>query len=240
MTDALPQPLTASAQRWYRLFRVPVVGLLKLGFRIEVIGADNVPETGPFILTPGAHQSIADTPAVAAVTTRMLRFLGAEKFFAVPVFGRWLTMVGGFPVERDATDRQALRVAEAILESGQPLVVFPEATRASGPEVQPIKPGAAFLACRTGSPIVPVGLGGGARALPKGSYVPRPTKLVLVVGQPIVPPVAPDGGRVPRREVSALTDRLQTELQALFVQAQMAAGVEMDEPVPTLEGNEDV
>ena len=60
--------------------------------------------------------------------------------------------------------------------------------------------------------------------LPKGAKLPRPTKLVLLVGDPIPAPERSDAGRVPRSAVGALTARLHGELQELFDEAQARAG----------------
>ncbi len=194
-------------------------------FRLEVIGAENVPKTGGFVLAPGAHRSILDTPLAAASTPRILRYMGAEKYFATPGLGRFLLAVGGFPVERAIADREALRLSELILASGDPLVVFPESTRFQGPVVAPIKEGAAFLACRAGVPIVPIGIGGAERALPIGGRVIRPRKCVIVVGEPIVPPQRIDGARVKRSTVKAISKQLHDTLQDLFDDAQIRVGL---------------
>jgi hypothetical protein len=60
--------------------------------------------------------------------------------------------------------------------------------------------------------------------MPKGAKLPRPTKLVLVVGDPIPAPERSEGGRVPRSAVAELTKRLHVELQDLFDEAQRRAG----------------
>jgi len=127
-------------------------------------------------------------------------------------------------VQRDATDRDALRLSEEVLASGEPLVIYPEGTRFSGPEVQPLQQGAAFLACRAQVPIIPVGLGGTERAWPKGARFIRPKKVALVVGEPLVPPVPEDGKRVKRSAMKAYNDQLHAELQRLFDLAQERAG----------------
>ncbi|MFV0258447.1 MAG: lysophospholipid acyltransferase family protein [Acidimicrobiales bacterium] len=215
---------SAAARFTYRVLRGALSLALRLWFRVEVVGEQRIPRTGPYILAPGAHRSILDTPLVAVTGPRVLRYMGAENFFRIPGFGWFLSAMGGFPVERHATDRVALRRAEEVLADGDPLVVFPEGTRFSGPEVQPLKQGAAFLAGRSRAPIVPVGIGGAERALPRGRYLPRPSKIVLVIGEVMEPPGEP-GLRVRRREVMALSDRLQERLQALFDEAQARAGV---------------
>ncbi len=65
-------------------------------------------------------------------------------------------------------DREALRTCEEALREGEPVVLFPEGTRQSGPAVQPLFEGASFVAARAGVPIVPVGIGGSEWAMPKG------------------------------------------------------------------------
>jgi 1-acyl-sn-glycerol-3-phosphate acyltransferase len=129
-------------------------------------------------------------------------------------------------VNRGAPDREALRRTLDLLERGEPLVLFPEGTRRSGPVIEHLHEGAAFVASRAGVPIVPVGIGGSERALPKGSKVPRPVKIHIVVGEPLFPPPLAEGARHPsRRAVKELTLQLQRVLQGLFDEAQGRAGV---------------
>lgn len=212
--------------RWfYRWFRVFALGLFKGWTRLSIEGVENVPPSGGFIFAPGGHRSLIDTPAAAVASPRLLRFMGAEKYFSAPGVGWALQAVGGFPVERSAADRASMRVAEELLRRGEPLVIFPEATRFEGPTVQPLKEGAAFLAARAGVPIVPVGFGGGERAWPKGKKLIRPKKMVIVIGKPLYPPERPAGGRVKRSKIKALTAELHTSLQSLFDEASSKAGV---------------
>lgn len=217
--------VSAASRRFYRGLRVVFVGFFRLWLRLDVRGAEHVPVQGGFVLAPGAHRSIIDTGVIAGATPRMLRYMGAERYFEVPGLGWFLRSVGGFAVERDVTDRAALRLAQSLLETGEPLVVFPEGTRFSGPTVEPLKEGAAFLACRAGVPIVPVGIGGAERAWPKGGRFIRPSKMALVIGAPIYPPTSVDGGRIKRSQVKAMTDELHVELQRLFDEAQISIGL---------------
>lgn len=217
--------LTGAPRIVYRSIRGVMRGAAKLWFRLEVIGQDRLPITGGYVLAPGGHRSILDTPIVSLAGPRVLRYMGAETYFKIPVLGSFLRAMGGFPVERSSTDRAALRLAEWILRNGEPLAVFPESTRQEGPIiVEPLKEGAAFLACRAEVPIVPVGLGGAERAMPKGARLVRPRKVVLVIGEPIHVPVRPEGGRVKRSEIRRLTEQLATDLQKLFDEAQVRAG----------------
>lgn len=217
--------LSVASRVVYRTLRFVLLGFSKVWFRIDVTGAENLPAVGGFVVAPGGHRSILDTPVVALGSGRMLRYMGAEKYFEIPGFGWFLRSVGGFPVERGIADREALRLSEQILEAGDPLVVFPESTRFEGPLVQELKEGAAFMACRTGVPLVPIGIGGAERAFPKGARFLRPSKVTVVIGEPIFPPIREDGSRVKRSQVKALTVELHETLQELFDEAQLRAGI---------------
>ena len=111
----------------------------------------------------------------------------------------------------------------SVLEAGEPLVLFPEGTRQSGPHVMPLFDGAAYVAVKAGVPIIPVGIGGSEGVMPKGSRMIYPRKCVVVVGDPIVAE-KDDEGRVPRSAVKDLTQRLSDDLQRLFDEAQRLAG----------------
>ncbi|MCP4221987.1 MAG: 1-acyl-sn-glycerol-3-phosphate acyltransferase [Actinomycetia bacterium] len=217
--------LEGAARLTYRAIRSLLRLVATIYFRLEVKGRENLPEIGGFVLAPGGHRSIIDTPMVSLAGYRVLRYMGAETYFNIPGFGWFLRAMGGFPVERTATDRSALRLAEWVLNNGEPLAVFPEGTRQEGPIIQPLKEGAAFLACRTGVPIVPVGIGGSERAMPRGRHLALPRKITMVIGEPILPPVKAEGERVKRSSVRRVTDQLSNDLQILFDEAQIRAGV---------------
>ncbi len=116
----------------YHVVRNILAVFLLLWCRLHVEGSENIPADGPFILAP-THRSIIDTPVASAVTGRRMRFLGADKWWSNKWFGRLLTALGGFPVSRGTADREALRRCIALLSTGEPLVLFPEGERKSGP-----------------------------------------------------------------------------------------------------------
>lgn len=218
------EELSAPQRAFYRFLWVVTQTIAMLYFRRRVEGGHHVPAHGAFIVAP-VHRSNLDTPLVSGITRRRLRYMGKESLWKSR-FGAWmLTTAGGFPVERGTADRAALRASMAVVERGEPLVMFPEGTRQSGPVVQKFFDGPAYVACRAQVPILPVGIGGTERAMPKGRKVPPPVKLVMIVGEPIQPPpLSAAGDRVPRRAVRELTTRLHGVVQELFDEAQRAAG----------------
>jgi len=202
---------------WYDFVRGVIAWFCRLYWRMSMEGMEHVPATGPFILAP-VHRSNIDTPLVCGLTSRRVRYVGKKEMWKYRWSAWFFDNLGGIPVDRGEPDRQAMRRAQDVLEAGEPLVLFPEGTRQSGPIVEHVFDGVAFLALRTGTPIVPVGIGGSEGAMPKGARFIKPVKVHLVVGEAIDVP-QPEG-RVPRRAVHELTERLTAELQRLFDEAQ--------------------
>ena len=202
----------------YRAFRTLVVAVCGALFRPSVTGREHVPATGAVILAP-VHRSNADFALTVFVTRRKAFFMAKDNIWSVPVLGPFVAAMGAFPVHRGSADRQALKAAEAVLAAGEPLVVFPEGTRKEGDLLGPLHEGAAFLAARTGAPIVPIGIAGTDRALPKGARLPRPVKARIVVAPPIVPRAPEATTRVSRSAVSSLTEELRSALQAAYDEA---------------------
>jgi 1-acyl-sn-glycerol-3-phosphate acyltransferase len=207
----------------YRLMRVIFTTLLRLWFRPRVAGRENVPETGPVILAP-VHRSFADFGFTAFCTDRKLFFMAKDSLWKNRWLGRLLLYVGAFPVHRESADREALQRAEEVLARGQCLVLFPEGTRREGPAIEDLMEGAAFLSARTGAPIVPIGIGGSDLSMPKGSAIPKPYTIAIVVGPALPAPARTGGGRVSRSAVHAGTELLTGQLQAVYDEAKAKTG----------------
>lgn len=211
----------------YQIVRALIWLVAKLYWRVSFEGLENVPAEGPFVLAP-VHRSFIDFGLVSGVTRRRMGYMGKESLWKSKLLGSFISMLGAYPVNRGAPDREALRRTLDLLERGEPLVLFPEGTRRRGPVIEHLHEGAPFVAARAAVPLVPVGIGGSERALPKGRKVPRPVKIHIIVGPPLHPPPMAEGARHPsRRAVKELTVQLQEILQDLFDRAQRRAGVDV-------------
>jgi 1-acyl-sn-glycerol-3-phosphate acyltransferase len=207
----------------YRLERMLFVTALWAWFRPKVVGREHIPATGPAILAP-VHRSFADFGFAAFCTERKLFFMTKDEMWNSKWLGKLLLTVGAFPVHRESADREALQRAEEVLNRGELLVLFPEGTRRAGAAVEDLMEGATFLSARTGAPIVPIGIGGSDLAMPKGSTVPKPHTIQVVIGAAIPPPPRTEGGRVSRSAVRAATADLVPRLQAVYDQAREKTG----------------
>jgi 1-acyl-sn-glycerol-3-phosphate acyltransferase len=233
MSGAVERP-GADARTWlgqpsrrtrvsYAAVRGLIHAVAALFGRVRIVGGDNVPATGAFVLAP-VHRSNVDFALTSLVTHRPMRYMGKDSIWKNRALGRFVSMLGAFPVHRGTADRESLRNTMEVVDGGSPVVMFPEGTRRSGPVVEDLFDGPAYVAARTGVPIVPMGIGGSERMMPKGAKFLRPSKLVLIVGTPIQPPPPGENGRVSRHVVRDLTATLQVEVQRLFDEAQAAAG----------------
>lgn len=206
----------------YSLVRNLLFILSKLWFRVSVSGREHLPRSGPYIIAP-VHRSNIDTPLSAFVTHRRVRFMGKDSLWKQKQIGAFLSLLGGFPVTRGTADLEALKRCVAVLDAGEPLVMFPEGTRQSGPKLHPLFEGPAYVALKRGVPIVPVGIGGSERVMRKGSKMIWPHKCHVTIGEAIS--VEHGGtGRVDRERMTQITAELAARLQVVFDDARRRAG----------------
>jgi 1-acyl-sn-glycerol-3-phosphate acyltransferase len=130
--------------------------------RARASGAQNVPETGAAILAPN-HFSYMDHFLVGIFIRRKVRFMAKSQLFSRGA--QWVYLQGGvFPVRRGARDDEAFITAEAILERGGVVVMYPEGGRSrTGLLAEQAKPGIGRLALESGAPVVPIAILGSAK-----------------------------------------------------------------------------
>jgi 1-acyl-sn-glycerol-3-phosphate acyltransferase len=211
-----------SARLLYRTLRNMGKFLFKLAFRFEVVGRDRIPTSGGFVVSP-VHRSNLDFMLPAVAVSRPVRWMAKDSIFLGGVIDTFLYAMGSFPVNRSGVDRSSLLTCERVVSDGEPIVMFPEGRRKAGETIEELFDGPAYVACHERVPILPIGIGGSDRAMPIGSKLVYPRKIVLTIGEPIYPDVALEG-RVPRAVVTATTERLHTALQLLYDDARSRAG----------------
>ncbi len=206
------------SKAFYRFARFIINLLCRLFWRVRVTGRENIPLSGAFVLAP-VHRSNIDTMLACTVTPRRMRYMGKDSLWKNSFTAWLLSALGGFPVTRGTADREALRRCVYVLQSGQPLVMFPEGERKSGAVVEKLFDGAVYVAIKANVPIIPVGIGGSELAMQKGSKMIRPVRCAMVIGKPINVGTS-DGTRTARSSVKTISEELQLSLQNLFDAAQ--------------------
>ncbi len=160
--------------------------LLAAGVRLKVEGAEQVPRDGPVVFMSN-HESWLDIPVLLASIPVQVRFLAKKSLFSIPFFGWAIASMGFIAVDRK-NRREAIKSFEQAaqrIRAGRSVLVFPEETRTPDGRLLPFQRGGFLIAIKAGLPIVPVGLEGARRCLPKYSYLLRPGTITVRFGSPI-------------------------------------------------------
>jgi 1-acyl-sn-glycerol-3-phosphate acyltransferase len=196
--------------------RTYLVGL----FSVE--GVENVPAHGGLIVC-GNHFATLDPPMVPAFLPRQDSWSMAKaEYFRKRWMGWLFTAYGSFPVVRHTADRAALRRAFDLLKAGDVLIIYPEGTRVESGTLSMPEPGAAFIAQKSGCPVLPVALTGTRECMPKGAIWPRRVPVQIRFGKPFaIPQKRQDGSRISHQEAAdaimvAIADLLPPDKRGLY------------------------
>lgn len=138
-------------------FLLRTIGFTLLVRLEDIQGLENVPKEGPAILMIN-HIAFVDPIVVMHLVPRNIVPLAKAEVFDYPVINIFPRLWGVIPVRREEFDRGAVRLALEVLDAGEIILVAPEATRS--PKLQQGKEGVAYLASRSGAPVVPVAIEG--------------------------------------------------------------------------------
>ncbi len=142
----------------FRISRIIFTLAQKILCRLVVLGRENIPASGPYILTVN-HLSTADIGIIfVGFPVQEWRYFAGEKWAKHPIWGPLMSWLGVIFINRGEVDRRALRQALAALAEGSIFALAPEGTRSKVGYMQPGKDGAAYLAAQARVPILPVGI----------------------------------------------------------------------------------
>ena len=164
MTVFAGTPVLPEEKLWiWRVGFPPVRALAAFLAPWRLEGAENIPRSGGYILVAN-HINWKDPPWIEFALGHAIRYMGKRELFETPVIGFLLRGIGAFPVRRGEADRAALRMALNVIAAGQPLGFFAEGHRSESGQLIRGHPGVAYVAQRSGAPIVPLAVSGTPRA----------------------------------------------------------------------------
>jgi 1-acyl-sn-glycerol-3-phosphate acyltransferase len=138
-------------------FLIKSIGFTLLAKLDKAEGLENVPAYGPAIIMIN-HIAFIDPIVVIHVLPRNIVPLAKIEAYNYPIIGIFPKLWGVVPVRRDEFDRRAVQQVLEVLRAGEIVLVAPEGTR--GPHLQKGKEGIAYLASRSGVPVIPVAIEG--------------------------------------------------------------------------------
>jgi 1-acyl-sn-glycerol-3-phosphate acyltransferase len=193
-----------------RVTQVLFAGLMDL----EIVGQENLPKNGPLLVVAN-HFSFIDPVAMVRLAPWPIEFIGG---FRMPNAPAWTALIpkiwGYYPIYRGTASRDGLRAAEAVLAQGGVLGIFPEAGNWAT-VLRPARPGAAFLASRTGAPILPMGFHGLIDVFPRLRNRRR-ARVALRIGKPFGPFHATGRGRARRQQLEEIGHEIMGRIAELI------------------------
>ncbi|MDZ7269996.1 MAG: 1-acyl-sn-glycerol-3-phosphate acyltransferase [candidate division KSB1 bacterium] len=198
--------------------------LARVYFRGRVFERYRLPRTGAYIGVIN-HQSHLDVVALTMVVNRRVHTMAKHSLFSIPVVRWWLRAVHMFPVRRETSDHRAFGHALTLLRAGEVLFMAPEGTRRRPGQQPPgrARTGFVLLAHLAGCPVVPVAVWGTGRALPPGARFPRPVRVALMVGAPIMLPPLPSGPER-KRVLQEQADAVMREVYRMLEEIEQRMG----------------
>src|SRR5690606_35650510 len=140
------------------------------------------------VIIAANHQSNADPPVIVYAINRPVWFMAKRTLFKNPIAAYFLRSVHVFPVDGDGRDVDALRWAQKILAQGKALLVFPEGTRSPG-RLSSATHGLAYLALRTGVPVLHVAITGTEQVPGMYRIAFHFKRLKVAIGKPFTLPM---------------------------------------------------
>ena len=187
---------------------------LRLFTRLETKGLENVPEGGP-LLVAFNHLAHLDAILVLPFLPQPVEGIALEDLYHVPVTGQLLRLYGTIPVHRDQFDRDVIRRALQVLGEGRILALAPEARMSLTGALEQARQGAAYLALRSGAPVLPVAVTG-TETVPADLKRLRRPRLTVTFGEVIITPPRASKPQARRQQVADFTDEIMYRIAALL------------------------
>ncbi|MGB9667103.1 MAG: lysophospholipid acyltransferase family protein [Candidatus Cryosericum sp.] len=191
----------------------------KVLFRLRVVGLENVPRHGPGLVCSN-HCSYLDPMLAAVAVPRKLYSVSRKEMYEQRLLGPFIRRLGGVRIDREAlADKGALQAMLAIMDHGDLCLIYPEGTRSADGKLQAPHNGAAFLAVKSGAPVLPMAVIGAYECWPRQRKFPRLGPITLRIGEPVIYQLPPE--RQSRKEdLSSISGDIMQRIAALLEEGQ--------------------
>jgi 1-acyl-sn-glycerol-3-phosphate acyltransferase len=204
----------------YQVSRMIAGPFLRALARPEVIGAENIPASGPAIMASN-HLSVIDSIYLPLMVSRPVTFAAKSEYFTGTrlrdrAVGAYLRSTNQLSTDRAGARaaQEMLAAALQLLTDGQLFGIYPEGTRSPDGRLYRGRTGVGYLALNSGAPVIPVAMIGTDHMLPPGARIPRPGKIGIRIGEPLNFDQYRDGPAGARQR-RAVTDEVVQAIQKL-------------------------
>ena len=185
--------------------------LLKIFWRLKVIGRENIPLNKPFILCSN-HNSYLDGFALAVAIPATLRkkifFLGMRALFEIPILKNICKLLRIIPIDPGSEFIDAMQVSAYVLRKKKLICIFPEGVRSIDGEIKSFKKGIGILGKELNINLVPAYIHGSFAAWPRAQRFPKFKPITVIFGKPYKPN--------PKDDYDATTSKIREKVIDLY------------------------
>ena len=187
-----------------------VCPIYKFIFRGFLIGIENIPKKGSFILVSN-HGSLLDPPLLGHAVGRNISFMAKAELFSIPLLGFIIKACGAYPVRRGIADKKTIKIACDKLLNNKSIGIFIDGTRQKDGRVNKPKQGAALLAFKNQKLLLPVAIINSHKLMRFKFFIPFFTKIIIKVGKPIQPPLSAS-----KEDLNLVTNYLRDNINTMI------------------------
>ena len=187
-----------------------VLPLYRFVLRGQLIGKENIPKKGSFIMVSN-HGSLLDPPLLGHALGRNISFMAKAELFKIPLLGFIIQACGAYPVKRGIADKNTIKTACEKLLNDNCIGIFIDGTRQRDGMVNKPKQGAALLAFKNKKLLLPVAIVNSHKLIKYKFLIPFFSKIVIKVGEPIQPPESSS-----KEDLNFVTTRLKDKINNLI------------------------
>jgi len=187
-----------------------VFPIYKFLFKGHLIGKENIPKIGSFIMVSN-HGSLLDPPLLGHAIGHNISFMAKEELFKIPILGFVIRACGAYPVKRGIVDKNTIKTACEKLSNNNSIGIFIDGTRQKNGRVNKPKQGAALLAFKNQKLLLPVAIVNSHKLIRFKFFIPFFTKIVIKVGEAIQPPKSSS-----KEDLYYVTNQLQESINNLI------------------------
>lgn len=165
---------------FYSGAKLLLAGLVRVVFRVKIIGKENEPNDGTFLICSN-HISEADPVILGASLKHNPKYMAKKELMKIPILKQLVTALGAFPIDRGGNDVGAIKRTIEYLKNGDSVIMFPQGTRYKGvdPKETEVKSGCALICQRACVPVLPI-------FIKTKKYIVLPFKRTyVIIGKPI-------------------------------------------------------
>ena len=188
-----------------------VFPIYKFIFKGRLIGKQNIPQKGSFIMVSN-HGSLLDPPFLGHAVGRNISFMAKAELFKIPLLGFIIKACGAYPVKRGIADKNTIKIACEKLSKNNCIGIFIDGTRQKDGRVNKPKQGAALLAFKNQKLLLPVAIINSHRLIRFKFFIPIFTKIIIKVGKPIAPPQSAS-----KEDLILVTNHLQENINDMLL-----------------------